>query len=312
MAEHGPAVAGQAINCGDSIAADDVLSDSTPSLRVLLTGATSQIGYALLPMLRAQRHHVTALSRDVRASGTDGVSWHRGDLEKGWPDVEAADVIVSFGPMQALADALSGLSSAPVGRLVATSSMSAESKRDAAVEEDRALSAALRAAESALIAQCERLGIGWTVLRPTMIYGLGLDENLSPIARRALRTRLFPYPKGRGLRQPVHAEDVALAAWRALGTPAAQGRIIEIGGGERLRIDEMFRRVRDDLPVWTVPLALPHACMRVMGVVMPRLRGALSRVDTDLVADNRELEAVIGMQPRSFSPDVACWLEARP
>ena len=145
-----------------------------------------------------------------------------------------------------------------------------------------------------------------------MIYGLGLDENLSPIARRALRTRLFPYPKGRGLRQPVHAEDVALAAWRALGTPAAQGRIIEIGGGERLRIDEMFRRVRDDLPVWTVPLALPHACMRVMGVVMPRLRGALSRVDTDLVADNRELEAVIGMQPRSFSPDVACWLEARP
>ena len=44
MAEHGPAVAGQAINCGDSIAADDVLSDSTPSLRVLLTGATGFLG----------------------------------------------------------------------------------------------------------------------------------------------------------------------------------------------------------------------------------------------------------------------------
>ncbi len=254
---------------------------------------------------------MVALSRSVQLAGDAHIEWRRADLAAGWPEVEVCDVLVSFGPMQALADGLSTLSSAPFRRLVATSSMSAVSKRDSPIAEDRALSLSLRQAESALIAQCERLGIGWTVLRPTMIYGLGLDENLSPIARRALQTRLFPYPKGRGMRQPVHAEDVALAAWRAVNSVSAQGKVIEVGGGERIRIDAMFRRVRDHLPGWTLPLALPRWLMRTMALSMPRLRGALSRVDEDLTADNHQLETLLHMQPRAFSPEVTRWLETR-
>ena len=311
MDEPGPAATGQAINCADFLICDDTLPEPAPPLRVLLTGATSQIGHALLPMLHAQGHSVVALSRAAQAADHANVAWHRADLTTGWPDVGACDVLVSFGPMQALADALSALSVAPLRRLVATSSMSAVSKRDSPIAEDRALSASLRQAESALIAQCERLGIGWTVLRPTMIYGLGLDENLSPIARRALRARVFPYPKGRGLRQPVHAEDVALAAWRAANAEAAQGQIIEVGGGERIRIDAMFRRVRDNLPTWTMPLALPHWLLRAMARSMPRLRGALSRVDEDLIADNHQLERLLEVRPRDFSPEVTRWLAAR-
>lgn len=311
MAEPGLPPAGQAINCAVSLNGDAALPESVPPLRVLLTGATSQIGHALLPMLQAQGHGVVALSRATRLAGDDHVEWRRADLTAGWPEVEACDVLVSFGPLQALADALSTLPSAPLRRLVATSSMSVVSKRDSAIAEDRALSAELRQAESALIAQCERLGIGWTVLRPTMIYGLGLDENLSPIARRALRTRLFPYPKGRGLRQPVHAEDVALAAWHAVNSASAQGKVIEVGGGERIRIDAMFWRVRDHLPAWTLPLALPHWLMQAMALSMPHLRGALSRVDEDLIADNHQLETLLGVRPRGFLPDVTRWLEAR-
>lgn len=307
-----PASAGLAINWMDSTKTDLALPDSIPSLHVLLTGATSQLGHALLPMLQAEGHRVTALSRDAHQDDAQDVAWHRADLAAGWPEVGECDVVVSFGPLQALADALAALSHAPCRQLVATSSMSAESKRDSMIPEDRALSASLRRAESALIAQCERLGIGWCVLRPTMIYGLGLDENLGMVARRAWRTRLFPYPAGRGLRQPVHAQDVALAAWHAANAAAAQGRIIEIGGGERLRIDEMFRRVRQQLPRVTVPISLPRPVMRAMAMMMPRWRGALSRVDEDLIADNHALETLLDVRPRGFSPDVARWLEARP
>lgn len=276
---------------------------------MLLTGASSQLGHALLPMLQAEGHRVLALSRATPASDDMRAQWHRADLLQGWPAVGDFDVLISFGPMQALADALAALADAPCRRLVATSSMSAESKRDSVVAEDRALSAALRAAEAELIAQCRRLGIDWTLLRPTMIYGLGLDRNLSPIARRALRTRLFPYPRGRGLRQPVHAQDVAAAAWRAANSAAAAGQVIEVGGGERLRIDEMFRRVRNGLPAWTLPLPLPRWLMQAMAGALPRLRGALSRVDEDLTADNRQLEALLGLRPRGFSPEVTRWLE---
>lgn len=262
-------------------------------------------------MLNAEGHRVVALSRDPRKLEEGGVDWHRVDLAKGWPQLGLFDVCISFGPMQALADALSELPTAPFQRLVATSSMSVESKRDSSIAEDRELSASLRAAEEALVLQCERLGIGWTVLRPTMIYGLGLDQNLSPIARRALRTRLFPYPKGQGLRQPVHAEDVALAAWRAVSSAVASGQILEIGGGERLQIDDMFRRVRRAMPARTLPVPIPRAILRLTAWLNPGLRGALSRVDRDLIADNTALASLLDVRPRGFSPDVTQWLEPR-
>ena len=302
-----PASAGLAINWMDSTKTDLALPDSIPSLHVLLTGATSQLGHALLPMLQAEGHRVTALSRDAHQDDAQDVAWHRADLAAGWPEVGECDVVVSFGPLQALADALAALSHAPCRQLVATSSMSAESKRDSMIPEDRALSASLRRAESALIAQCERLGIGWCVLRPTMIYGLGLDENLGMVARRAWRTRLFPYPAGRGLRQPVHAQDVALAAWHAANAAAAQGRIIEIGGGERLRIDEMFRRVRRSLPGWTLPLPVPRLALVAAARGWPALRGPVSRIDQDLLADNGPLRETLGVEPRGFAPDARTW-----
>jgi nucleoside-diphosphate-sugar epimerase len=147
----------------------------------------------------------------------------------------------------------------------------------------------------------------WTILRPTMIYGVGLDRNLTPIARRALRSRVFPMPPGHGLRQPVHAQDVAQAASAAVRNEAAYSRIIELGGGERLQVDEMFRRVRASLERPTFPLAVPPVVLPLASRLLPRLRGALSRLDQDLVADNAVAMDVLGVQPRPFRPTMATW-----
>ena len=283
------------------------VESSAPPLRVLVSGASSQLGHALLPMLRAGDHRVHALSRDAHA-GDDRVHWHRVDLTRGWPErLPVCDVLVSFGPLQALAEALAGLDAAPCARLVATSSMSAESKRVSPVAAERALAAAMRAAESALIDQCTRLGIGWTLLRPTMIWGVGRDRNLTPIARRALRLPVFPYPLGNGLRQPVHAEDVATAAWRAARAPAVAGRIIEIGGGEALTVSEMFRRVHASLPGRRFRMPIPGVVMRLAAALSPGLRGFVSRIDQDLLADNRALTTLLGLQPRGFAPSAGNW-----
>ena len=55
-------------------------------------------------------------------------------------------------------------------------------------------------------------GIACTVFRPTLIYGAGTDRSLAPIARFARRWRVLPVPLGaNGLRQPVHARDLAAA-----------------------------------------------------------------------------------------------------
>ena len=38
-------------------------------------------------------------------------------------------------------------------------------------------------AEQQLIVVCERLGVGWTVLRPTIIYDEGRDANITRLSR---------------------------------------------------------------------------------------------------------------------------------
>lgn len=280
-------------------------------LRVLVIGASCQVGRFLLPLLRSEGVEVHALSRQPRAGGDDGVAWHRAALPDAMPALPALDGIVSFGPMDALAGWLAGLDARPAAGLVATSSMSVASKRDSVVDEERALVARLEAGEQALRRECDRLGMAWALIRPTLIYGAGMDRSLSPIARRATRWRVFPLPCATGWRQPVHAADVAEAAWRALRLPAAAGRVFELGGGERLRAGEMFARVRGSLPRATLGLPVCGPALALLARLLPAARGPVSRLGSDLVADNAQARAVLGVEPRPFSPDAATWAQPR-
>lgn len=276
-------------------------------MRILLTGASSQLGHAALPLLMSEGAEVIALSRNSIHADSAATKWTQGELPDAMPALPALDAVLSFGPLDGLAHWLSMQAVAPARIVVATSSMSAVSKRDSDVPADRAVAARLLQGEASLQRECGRLGMRWTILRPTMIYGVGLDRNLTPIAQRALRWRLFPLPPGRGLRQPVHAQDVAQAALSALRRDAAASRIIEIGGGERLRVDEMFRRMRASLDHSTLPLSVPSTVLPLASRLLPRLRGALSRLDRDLVADNTVASEVLGVHPRPFRPTSATW-----
>jgi len=280
---------------------------------VLVFGGSSQIGRFLLPRLLARGAVVTAVSRRARAP-QPGLRWLQGSLPNALPrDLPHPSAIVSFGPLLPFAEWLSraDFGSEPP-RVVATSSMSAETKRDSGVPAERAIAKLLQDGEQALAGACARHGAPWTVLRPTLIYGAGLDKSLSPIARRAWRTRVFPLPAGRGLRQPVHADDLALAVLAALETPASAGRILSIGGGERFTACEMFARVRRTLPHANLPLPLPawllHAGQRFAPA---KWRGPLARLDMDLVADNGEIERLLDVAPRAFQPTADMWFPAR-
>lgn len=279
-------------------------------MTVLVFGGSSQIGHFLLPRLLASGEPILALSRQLRPLQS-GVQWLQGTLPDAVPALPALSAIISFGPLQALADWLAQVRLSDAPRVVATSSMSAETKRDSAVPAEREISRQLRDGEIALAAACARHGCAWTVLRPTLVYGAGLDRSLTPIARRAMRLRLFPLPSGQGLRQPVHADDIAQAVLAALDCPAASGQILPIGGGERLPSGQMFARVRRSLPRATVPLPLPAWLLRMGRQLLPPLRGPLSRLDSDLVADNGELRRLLGVQPRPFQPESSMWIPPR-
>ena len=270
-------------------------------MRVVVFGASGQIGRFLLPRLAADAASVRAISRYPR-DRSEGVTWLRGALPDAVPALTATDALISLGPLDAFAAWLECTPPAGAARVVATSSMSAASKAASPDPGERALAARLRDAEQRLAARCDALGAAWTVLRPTLIYGTGIDRSLAPLARRAGRWRVFPLPAGSGLRQPVHAEDVALAVLAALDRPQSAGQVIPLGGGERLTAAAMFARVRAALPVATLPLPLPRAALRTAARLLPRLRGPLGRLDQDLVADNAAAERLLGLAPRAFTP----------
>lgn len=270
---------------------------------VLVCGASCQIGYFLLPQLVAAGVKVAALSRRAQPL-QHGVEWLRGELPK--PPACTAESIVSFAPLGALAAWLAAGGAPNVQRVVATSSMSAESKQTSPVAAERALAKRLQDGEAALARACDARRITWTIFRPTIIYGAARDRSLTPLARRAVRWRVFGLPAGAGLRQPVHAADIATAVIRALDGAAA-GHILPIGGGERLPAAEMFARVRASLPLRTCPLRVPAWAIALGARMVPPMRGPLTRLQQDLVADNTDLERLLGVQSRGFQPDAACW-----
>lgn len=275
-------------------------------MTVLVFGASSQIGHFLLPRLRARGESVLALSRQSRPAQA-GVHWLQGELPGPIFEVGRPSAVINFGPLNLFARWLASAGLPATTRVIATSSMSAESKQASEVPAERELSQSLRDGELAVSAACDRQGMPWTIFRPTLIYGAGIDKSLSPIARRASRLHVFPLPAGSGLRQPVHADDIAAAVVAALDHPESAGRIVPLGGGERLTAGEMFARVRRSLATSTVPVPIPAPLLRLGRHAVPRLRGPLTRLEADLIADNSDLQRLLGVSPRPFHPDATCW-----
>jgi nucleoside-diphosphate-sugar epimerase len=273
-------------------------------MQILVIGASSQIGHFLLPRLAAAGEEVLALSRQPRG---DDPRWLVGRLPDSMPSLPPLKAIICLGPLNWLSHWLSLTRLPGMPHIVATSSMSAETKRDSSNPEERDLSRLLREAETQLSTTCASRGMPWTIFRPTLVYGAGLDKSLTPVVQSALRRRVFPLPAGRGQRQPVHADDIAAAIVAALTLPAGRNQTFAIGGGERFSAAEMFRRVRRTAGSATLPLPIPRFILNVASLVSPTMRGPVHRLDSDLIADNRLLEAALDIHPRAFAPRPETW-----
>jgi len=286
---------------------------------VLVLGASGAIGRHLVPRLLAAGHDVVALSRRAHPPRAARVRWVVGDIHAPAPALPVTDALFSLGPLDGLAAWLATLDIAAGARIIAFGSMSVFAKRESIDPAERALAARLAAAEQAFVAAAVARGMAWTLLRPTLIYGSGLDRSLSPLARFGRRWRVFPrLPAATGLRQPVHAGDLAEACLAAWQTPASHGRTYALGGGERLAFADMLERVRGSLGVRTlgVPLPLAGAAAlargaRALGLSAPGA-GAFARLRDDLVADDAAARADLGWSPRAFDPAASAWSPAAP
>lgn len=274
----------------------------------LVFGGSGQIGEPLIDRLHDDGWRITAVSRRVR-SDQPGVHWLQGDLAgvDGLP--REVDAIFSCGPLDAFG-AWYARSRIEAARVVAFGSTSIEVKRGSSDPGERALAQRLREGEQQVFEAAAAHGAQATLLRPTLVYGTGRDQTLSRIAATARRWGRLLLPRNaNGLRQPVHVDDLAAAAFMAVSAAAAHGRAYALPGGETLPYREMIGRVLACLqppprlvevpsPAFQLALGLAQLAGHASGLG----QAAVARMRSDLVFDPVPAQRDLGHAPRTFQP----------
>lgn len=283
------------------------MSGEAQQARSLVIGGSGLVGGYIVEHLVRRGQRPLALSRAQRSDSC--VDWYRGDLH-------AADAL-SFPPFSTLyctvdavllAEALPLLVHPALKRLVAFSSTSVITKQDTEVAEERAMIQHLAAAERKIAEICEQHGIGWTILRPTLIYAEGRDTNITPLSRLIRRFGFMPLVGGGpGLRQPVHAEDLAIAAIASAQCDAAINKFYSLPGPETVTYREMIGRVFDGMAMprrfISVPPWLWRAAFVLVRPLFPGANVAMGiRMMKDMTFDSTPARNDLGWDPRAFRP----------
>lgn len=270
------------------------------------------VGRCVLSQLAQANWQVHAFSR--RATG------HRAGDGVVWQQIPAAPVLafsaavaipwwICIAPIAALPAHFAWLEALGARRIVVLSSTSRFTKDTSSDPQEQAIAQRLVEAENQLQTWAQSRGIEWVVLRPTLIYQPGQDKNVTEIARFIGRFGFFPVlGQAHGLRQPIHAADVASACVAALQSPTVANRAYNLSGGETLPYHSMVGRIFAaqgrvtrvlSVPLWMFKLAV------MLLRCLPRYRNwtaaMAERMNRDLVFDHSEAAKDFGFHPRAFT-----------
>src|SRR6476646_3732917 len=276
-------------------------------MQSFVIGATGIVGGYIVEHLVRSGETPLALSRAQQRSSE--VVWLQGDLAK--PETlkpPSFEILYCTVDIALLAEALPHIYTPALKRVVAFTSTGIVTKIESEIASERELLQRLAEGERRLISACERYRVGCTILRPTIIYAEGRDGNISRLAGLIRRFGVLPLMgNGAGLRQPVHAEDLAIGAIAAAASDAAIGKTYAMPGGETISYREMVGRIFDALGkprriistppfVWRLAFALAKP-------LFPNANAAMgARMAMDQVFDAAPAVRDFGWNPRGFHP----------
>jgi hypothetical protein len=232
-------------------------------------------------------------------------------------------VIVSFAPIWLLAPFLKEITrSQPeilkelVG-IIACSSSSFVTKRFAFSQHDRNLVFRLTEAQNTLAETCSTHKIPLQVLAPTLVYGsVGnfQDQNISKIIRIMRCTPAVVLPTYTGMRQPIHASQLAVVAkyqsekMLSKQWDNSEPMILSLGGDEILTYENMLSKIKENLSshdpgkrckLIRVPDRLFYFSASPLLVLDPKLFESVLRVSSNLSGFTRVCD-IIGEKPKAF------------
>lgn len=282
-----------------------------------MLGASSLVGTFVLPVLCDAGWQVVAYTRQVAQQAETGVRWQSlQPIPSPLPSPQRGEggtpYWICVAPIWVLPDYFALIEAAGARRVVVLSSTSRFTKVGSGDTAEQATAAKLIDGEARVRAWAESRGIEWVILRPTLIYGLGRDKNISEIACFIRRFGFFPVlGEAKGLRQPIHAEDVAGACLAALQGSDVRSQSYNISGGETLTYREMVARVFSALGRRPRLLTVPLWAFRLAVTVLRRVpryhhwsAAMAERMNRDLVFDHAEAAHDLGFAPRGFALNI--------
>lgn len=295
------------------------MSNSASPQKILVTGATSMLGRFLLPRLLDAGYEVHAISRApsenpnmTNINTTDKkMFWHQADIShpEQLPHINA-QALIHLAPLWLLPSVLPVVSALEIKRVIGFGSTSLFSKANSPDAGERHLAARFAAVEEAISRFCGPLKIKWTVFRPTLVYDCIRDKNITLIAHFIQRFGFFPLVgEAAGLRQPVYADDLAMACLMALNKRATFYKAYNMSGGETLSYREMVERIFGSLDkrarFFIIPGWLFRWAIRVI-MLFPGTRHMnpemAIRMNIDLCFDHADAMRDFGFSPRLFLP----------
>ncbi|WP_417468999.1 NAD(P)H-binding protein [Maricaulis sp.] len=296
-------------------------------MKILITGASGFIGSHLAAQLHASGHHVLAAGRDIaqaarRAPDLDWMACDfRHDSAADWlPRLEGVDAVINcVGVLQdglgdnsraAHVDGAAALfaacEQAGVRRVIHVSAVGADAASGSAYARDK------QDGEAALTA----LDLDWVILRPSLVIARNVYGGTALVRALCGIPWLTPLVGGEQVFRPIGAEDLS-AAIHDLLQPGAPSRVSwDVGGLQRVTMDELARGYRRWLGfgktrIWHVPRWLAAPAFAVgdllgwIGVRTSMRTTALKQLDFDVEGDPTEWLAATGATPRGFDDYLA-------
>ncbi|RFU41827.1 NAD-dependent epimerase/dehydratase family protein [Actinomadura logoneensis] len=269
---------------------------------IVVTGATGNVGGALVRMLAADGGRVTATSRNISASDVpDGVRHVRADLTDAdglRPVLDGADALFlqNGGPSAHLIDPHALLDAAKAGgvrRVVLLSTLGVATRPDSVSH-----GVVAGAIEDAVRAS----GLDWTILRPG-----NLASNAYAWAESVRAHRTVAAPFGDVGLPAVDPSDIAVVGAAALRADGHAGRTYELTGPAPVTPRRQAEAIGDAIgePVRFVELTREEARAHMRAFMPePVIETTLSILGEPTERERRvspDVEDVLGRAPRTFA-----------
>lgn len=260
---------------------------------LLVLGATTPVGQRILERGLASRVPIVAVSRRVPEFNRPGLTWLQQDLTVDPARVQG-HVLISAGSLELVVRQARSMTR--LGRIVAlTSSGHEPGGRSKAAD-----------TKTELASLAERSGIGVTLLRAFDVYDAHARPRLESV-RIAGRDRV-PLT-GRGLRHPVHADDLARLMVDLVARNPDGFESFDLGGGETLAYPDYARRLASAAGVNPTLVSVPSWLLGPFvraGHRIGRLKSlsadGLAEQQMDRVVDDTPAREQLGWNPRPFRP----------